>query len=120
MYRILGAQRGEFGSSYGSFAALLANDERAVLKQRVQALMSSPGMHADEFHLRCPDGRMRIVHHQMSSRGDAQGQVVRLCGVFQDIPVRRQAENEIRRLAHHDSLTGLPRSEEHTSELQSR
>ena len=108
MYRILGAQRGEFGSSYGSFAALLANDERAVLKQRVQALMSSPGMHADEFHLRCPDGRMRIVHHQMSSRGDAQGQVVRLCGVFQDITVRRQAENEIRRLAHHDSLTGLP------------
>ena len=32
---------------------------------------------------------------------------MRLCGTLQDITTRRQAEAEIRRLAHYDSLTGL-------------
>ncbi|HLS19908.1 MAG TPA: EAL domain-containing protein, partial [Paracoccaceae bacterium] len=48
----------------------------------------------------CPDGRFFAVQHVTLSDGG-------WLGTFEDITDRRRAEEQIVRMAHHDSLTGL-------------
>src|SRR5690606_39835477 len=56
----------------------------------------------------------------------SDGQVENYIAIFTDISERKKSNERLDFLAHHDSLTELPnrtllnRSEEHTSELQSR
>ncbi|HSJ99396.1 MAG TPA: EAL domain-containing protein, partial [Myxococcota bacterium] len=54
-----------------------------------------------------PDGSERIVHSQAQLVFDEDGRVVGLDGTAQDVTERKRAEEQIRYLAYHDSLTGL-------------
>lgn len=55
-----------------------------------------------------PDGSLRTVLVEAEVDRDAAGRAVGAHGVLQDITERKQAEEQIRRLANYDSLTGLP------------
>jgi PAS domain S-box-containing protein len=54
------------------------------------------------------DGRERIVRIEAELEGAAGGAPAGMHGVVQDVTERRNAEEQIRRLANYDSLTGLP------------
>ena len=54
-------------------------------------------------------GVMRHVHQQVEViEQDEQGRAVRLAGAVHDITRRKDAEEQVRRLAYFDTLTGLP------------
>ena len=54
------------------------------------------------------DGRERIMHVEAEPEFGDTGRATAYRGIVQDVTERRQAEDEIRRLANFDSLTGLP------------
>jgi PAS domain S-box-containing protein len=54
------------------------------------------------------DGRERIMHVEAEPEFNEMGRASAYRGIVQDVTERRHAEDEIRRLANFDSLTGLP------------
>jgi diguanylate cyclase (GGDEF)-like protein/PAS domain S-box-containing protein len=61
-----------------------------------------------QFAVRLPDGRVRWTSASGEPFFDADGQFIGYHGVSRDITERRLAEDSIRHLATHDTLTGLP------------
>ena len=54
-------------------------------------------------------GTLRHVHQQVEvTAHDESGRALKLAGAVQDITQRKDAEEQIRRLAYYDALTGLP------------
>ena len=57
----------------------------------------------------CPTATVRHVHQQVEVvERDAGGGALRMAGAVHDVTRRKDAEEQIRRLAYYDALTGLP------------
>ncbi|MDH3461059.1 MAG: EAL domain-containing protein, partial [Burkholderiaceae bacterium] len=108
MYRILSASPSECEPALQTYLALMEPRSAENFDSKVKELTRVAGSVSDEQNIRAFDGNQRVVHHHVSSQANASGQVIRLCGTIQDITARRHAEQEIRRLALYDGLTGLP------------
>lgn len=64
------------------------------------------------------DGRIYPKWLSVNVVSDSAGQVVNYIGIFSDITARKEAEERIHHLAHHDSLTGLANRMSLTHELK--
>jgi diguanylate cyclase (GGDEF)-like protein/PAS domain S-box-containing protein len=61
-----------------------------------------------DYRLRRRDGTYFWCRSTGQAVRDGSGKVVRFSGSVSDIDAHKRAEEELARLAHHDSLTGLP------------
>ncbi|MEO8856273.1 MAG: EAL domain-containing protein [Burkholderiaceae bacterium] len=62
-----------------------------------------------EHRVRCADGSWKwVLSRGMVIRRDASGRPLRMTGTHTDITSRKQAEAQVWRQAHFDTLTGLP------------
>jgi diguanylate cyclase (GGDEF)-like protein len=108
MRRIVDGGRGTKSASLRRFLAAVDGRERAAVIAELRALLGSPRGFSGEHRVVGADGSERFVFHQGASEANAQGRVFRIHGTIQDITERKQVEQQIRRLALYDSLTGLP------------
>lgn len=61
-----------------------------------------------EFSVRVPDGGIRLVRIEASPVVNDAGRVTMLTGVTHDVTEKREAQDELTRMARFDRLTGLP------------
>ncbi len=82
-------------------------EDRPALEQALHTAANDGVPYQLDYRIVQPDGALRTVHEQVEVVRDDCGKVVKLEGIIQDITERVQANEKIRYLAHHDSLTGL-------------
>ncbi|MFP4155868.1 MAG: diguanylate cyclase domain-containing protein [Halothiobacillaceae bacterium] len=90
---------------------LMAEDTRnsasSARGSRIRHALSEQGHWQGEIGYRTVDGRTLPALQTVSVVRDADQRVIRLIHIFNDISQQKANERRIRRLAHHDTLTGL-------------
>jgi diguanylate cyclase (GGDEF)-like protein len=90
------------------FLALICDEDR----EKVRALRLAAQMQGKSYQLTFGiqrfDGAVRTVFEQAAAVIDRNGRQVAVEGITQDITDRVEAQEQIKQLAHYDSLTGLP------------
>ena len=107
-FAICGLPRHEDGLADWFLWTRILEDEQPRLAQAYRDALSGNGQVDLECRIARPDGQVRIVHVEAEVDRDDAGRPIAVHGVMQDITERKQAEDQIRRLANYDSLTGLP------------
>jgi diguanylate cyclase (GGDEF)-like protein len=108
-WRLLGhAQALDKPNAEQFFATVHADDADRLRRACAQSADTGEGFAIDHRVVN-PQGKVRHVHQQVEviERGQ-DGTALRLAGALHDITGRKDAEEQIRRLAYYDPLTGLP------------
>jgi len=66
------------------------------------------GDYDEEYRIVRGDGSVRHIRDRAFPIRDRAGRVYRIAGISQDITASKEQEAQIRHLAYHDALTGLP------------
>ena len=90
------------------FSTVHAEDQERLRRACEQAIANGEGF-AIDHRIELGDNTLRHVQQQVEViERDAAGQALRLAGAVHDITRRKDAEEQIRRLAYYDPLTELP------------
>lgn len=109
MYALWGLDPASFVLSERSVMELVhPEDRRKLIEAQAQAVAGGRRYNVVVRARRAADEALRHMSIDGEVELDAEGDVVALFGTCQDITERIEAEQHIRRLAHHDPLTGLP------------
>lgn len=108
IFHILGVDPAQQEASPALFLATVHPDDRDLVLQAYQEGLDDPaGMDVEHRIVRRNDGEVRWVHRRVVHVLDAAGEPLRSDGTVQDVTDRRKAQEEVRRLAMTDHLTGL-------------
>lgn len=108
MFRLYGLESQHFRATYAGFLARVHPDDRARVKEAVDAALESKGPFEFDHRVSGAGDDVRVLHARGAVITDAEGQAIRLVGTVQDITQRLEVEQRLQRLAHFDPLTGLP------------
>jgi diguanylate cyclase (GGDEF)-like protein/PAS domain S-box-containing protein len=107
LHRILGVEKGRFGDSFEAYLELVHPHDRPRVNDEIQSALATAKRFVFDHRVVLQDS-VRTLRCHGESRADAEGKVVRLFGVCQDITelaqserARRTAEDRFRNAFEH-------------------
>jgi PAS domain S-box-containing protein len=107
-YQIVGLAQQDDGLADWFLWTRVLEEDRARIQLAWRDAVGGGGPLAFECRIARPNGQVRTVHIEAEIDRDDHGAAASAHGVLQDVTERKQAEDQIRRLANYDPLTGLP------------
>ena len=109
LYRILklDLKPNHVNTLFGALFERVHPDDLPVVKERIASAFEQQEPYRVEHRMVMHDGSERHYQGEGLIHWDDNGKPDRLLGTLHDITDRKKAEEEIKRLAFHDSLTGL-------------
>jgi diguanylate cyclase (GGDEF)-like protein/PAS domain S-box-containing protein len=98
----------ERSQNYPDFREIVHPEDRERYLAAARAALASGEPYTAEFRIVTRDGEVRWLSAHGSVLRHAEGASAKMIGVSQDITERKRQEEEVRFLAYHDTLTGLP------------
>ena len=108
-WRILDQDPAQKVLGISQFLASVHPDDSERVRIACERAVGNGDAFAIDHRIKQADGSVRHVHQQVEViERDENGQALLLAGAVHDITSRKDAEEQIRRLAYFDPLTGLP------------
>jgi diguanylate cyclase (GGDEF)-like protein/PAS domain S-box-containing protein len=108
-WRIFGRDSGLGALEDDEFLTTVHEEDAERVRLACQRAIENGDDFAIEHRVISRGGALRHVHQQVEViEQDDSGRAVRLVGAVHDITRRKDAEEQVRRLAYFDTLTGLP------------
>jgi diguanylate cyclase (GGDEF)-like protein len=108
-WRIVGRDPKQGALDLAGLIGSVHPDDRCRVREAFQRAVDSGQGLAVQHRLQLGDETVRHVHQQIEvAERDADGKGTELAGAMHDVTQRTDAEEQIRRLAYYDTLTGLP------------
>lgn len=97
-----------FNGTYEDFRKTVHPEDKDRLEQLVQTALAGQRPYNIAYRIVLPDSSQRIIQEQAETAYGDDGAPGRVIGTVQDITDRKRTEEQLRTLAHYDSLTNLP------------
>jgi diguanylate cyclase (GGDEF)-like protein len=107
VFRIFGCVPGSCETSYERFWSFAKLDDALSARASIDESLRSSKRFSIGHRIRLPDGSERFIEQQGEIVLDPNRSGLHVQGTIQDVTDQRRAQEEIRRLANYDSLTGL-------------
>jgi diguanylate cyclase (GGDEF)-like protein/PAS domain S-box-containing protein len=108
-WRIFGRDSALGGLDDDQFLVSVHEEDRERVRVACERAIANGDDFSIEHRVVGRGGALRHVHQQIEVlEQDEQGRALRLVGAVHDITRRKDAEDQVRRLAYYDTLTGLP------------
>ena len=108
-WRIFGHDAADTSLRGDGFLATVHPEDADRVRQACERAIANGDAFAIEHRIVQSDGGLRHVHQQVEViEYDGSGGALQLAGAVHDITRRKDTEEQIRRLAYFDTLTGLP------------
>jgi len=104
--RMCGQSPAQFGGSRDDYLALIHEQDRPRVQASMDAALLDRNVHAVDYRLSRHGDEAMVVHQELEVRTNAAGVGIVL-GTVQDVSRQRATEQQIRKLAYFDALTGL-------------
>ncbi len=98
---------GDIGS-IEAFWQLVHADDRELIRHAFVAALKGQKQFKQDFRVVLPNGAVKYFHGQSQTQYGPDGRATHMAGTAQDITERKRMEDEVRKLALYDPLTGLP------------
>ncbi len=109
IFKIFGVDQEQFEACLNAFMETVHPEDRQFVADQFQASMDHDLPYDIEHRIvRKDTGEIRWVHERCVHQRDVHGNVICSDGTVQDITERKQAQEKIAHMAHHDGLTELP------------